>query len=135
MANLTNDNPRIYIEKTKCVHYPQGATRLYSGQGVTVTSGKAVVLTAGDSFAGFVVNQQDNRDSQNDKILVCVEGILNGISVTGASTTSSVGSAVYMSDGNVFTLTSTGNSTINGKIVAYDNVTGKYVVSFKSSLV
>lgn len=76
-------------------------------------AGYARPLVAGDPFLGFAVEKADNAAGSAGEIRVTVKS--KGrivVPVVGASITSNDRPAVYASDDNTFTLTSTSNSKI-----------------------
>ena len=106
---------------------------IYEGSAVGDNgSGYARPLTAADSFLGFAESQADNSAGAAGAETVRVKDRGKVVaSVTGVTGVGDVGSSVYMSDDDVFTLTSTSNSLV-GKVVRYISGT-QVVVAFKSS--
>lgn len=120
---LSQDTPRTYA------HHPdvltelpvKGSTRIYEGAAVGITSGYARGLAAGDEFAGFARFPANNSASSTDgaiRVSIVPQGILLGVSVTGATAVTHVHDTVYMSDDGTFTLSSTGNVAV-GKIIRW----------------
>ena len=133
MTTLAADTPRTY-EVGDIGEIPVIASDIiYEGSAVgDNASGYARPLVAADPFLGFAEQNVDNsagaagaktvRVKERGKIVVPVTG------VTGVG---DIGTAVYMSDDNTFTLTSTSNSLV-GKVVRHVSGT-TVVVAFKSS--
>lgn len=132
MATKTKDEYRTY-ELGDISEYPMVATDIiYEGSAVGLASGLARPLVAGDTFVGFCEQQADNSAGAASAINVRTKDrgkvIADVVGVTGVT---NVGTAVYMSDDNVFTLTSTSNSLV-GMVTRYNSGT-ECVVSFKSA--
>lgn len=122
MATLAADNPRVFESghDNGLNALPVVASDIiYDGAAVGMSSGNARPLTAGDDFAGFCVKQADNSSGSAGDINVDLyqTGVVK-LAVTGVTAKTDVGSDVYASDDNTFTLTASGNSSI-GTIVRY----------------
>ena len=133
MATKTKDEYLTY-ELGDIAEYPVIASEIiYEGSAVgDNASGLARPLVAADPFLGFCEQQADNSAGAASAINVRVRD--RGkvvVDVVGATGVGDVGTDVYMSDDNVFTLTTTSNSLI-GTVVRYNSGT-ECVVSFKSS--
>jgi len=126
MSTLALNKPRAY-EEGEFNDLPAIVTDIiYEGSAVGLSSGYARPLVAGDAFQGFAVKKCDNSaGAAGDKnVRVRKVGEIE-IDVTGVTGVTDVGSTVYASDDDTFTLASTSNSSI-GKIVRY--VSGTTVV-------
>lgn len=134
MATLTAAEPRTYEQRGHKESLPVIASDIiYGGAAVGENgSGSSRPLVAGDPFQGFSYRTADNSSgSAGDKrVTVYTDGriVLN---VTGVVLASNDGDAVYASDDNTFTLTSTSNSLI-GWVSRYIS-DGKAVVRFKAT--
>lgn len=95
-------------------------------------SGYARPLVAADPFWGFATRKIDNSDGSNgdEDVHVQERGYIT-LSVTGVTGVGDVGSDVYATDDNTFTLTASGASAI-GTVVRY--VTGTTVVVYFESV-
>ncbi len=83
-------------------------------------AGFARQLEAGDEFAGVCVLGVDNTDGASGDCDVRTHGrVRMRLDVTGASVATN-GDAVFASDGNTFTLTSTANSKIGAQEISID---------------
>jgi hypothetical protein len=82
-------------------------------------SGLARPLVAADPFLGFAVRQADNSAGAASAVNVLVKqrGEIV-LAVTGAASADDVGTTVYASDDDTFTLTSTSNTSI-GKVARW----------------
>jgi hypothetical protein len=92
---------------------------LYEGSAGGDSSGNVRPLVAADAFCGFVVRQCDNSAGAagDKKVRLMVEGYVQA-DITGVASVDDLGATVYMSDDDVFTLTSSSNSSV-GKIARY----------------
>ncbi len=111
------------------------AIKIYQGSAVGSSSGYARQLVAGDTFLGFCTHSNvDNTSGASGAINVRVwrKGIIHRVTIIGASAVTDVGSTVYMSDGNVFTLSSTSNSSV-GKITAFHASDSTFDVEFEAA--
>jgi len=104
---------------------------VYEGSAVGLSSGYARPHAQGDEFCGFAISKVDNSSgSAGDKtVRVIQQGIVKA-DVVGASAVTHVNDAVYMSDDDTFTLTSTSNTQI-GKVVRWISGT-TCMVSFQA---
>jgi hypothetical protein len=119
MATLTADSPRTMypVLPDATVFYPAVADDVvYAGALVGSSSGNARPLAAGDDFMGVARFRADNAGGAagDEDVEVITRGVLVGVAVAGASP--AVGDAVYASDDDTLTKTSTSNSEI-GKII------------------
>lgn len=108
---------------------------VYEGSAVgDNASGYGRPLEGGDPFLGFSVAKTDNSaGSAGDKnIRVKQRGSVEA-DITGVTGVGDIGSTVYMSDDDTFTLTSSSNSAI-GKITRYISGT-KCIVRFEAAQV
>lgn len=115
MTTLVVDTPRAY-QLGDQEDYPMiAADIIYEGAAVGENaSGYARPLAAADPFLGFAVRKADNSVGAAGDINVSVKtkGRVQ-LAVAGATAiTANDRSAVYASDDNTFTLTSTSNSLI-----------------------
>ena len=92
---------------------------VYEGSAVGLSSGYARPLVAADEFCGFAISKVDNSSgSAGDKtVRVIQQGIVKA-DVVGASAVTHINDDVYMSDDDVFTLTSNSNTKV-GKVVRW----------------
>jgi len=133
MTTLAANSPRAY-ELGNIGEIPViAADIIYEGAAVgDNASGYARPLVAADPFLGFAEAKADNSAGAAGDINVrVIERGKIEVSVTGVTGVGDVGSLVYMSDDDTFTLTSTSNSLV-GKVVRYVSGT-TVVVAFKSS--
>lgn len=137
MATLAADKKRQFLlQGAKFADLPViAADIVYEGAAVgeSSTNGTGRPLVAADGFMGFAVRRCDNSaGSANDrKIRVMTSGYVANLPVTGLDNINDLGSTVYASDDDTFTLASTGNSAI-GKVQSYDGVSGFGTVYFES---
>jgi hypothetical protein len=134
MSNLSADAARSY-ELTGPYDFNdlpvKASTTIYEGSGVSLASGVARVLNVADTtdgFAGFADKRADNGSGADSDINVRVRS--RGYVVLSVATASGVGNvndAVYASDGNTFTLASTGNLQI-GKVARW--ITSTYCLVY-----
>ena len=104
---------------------------IYEGAAVGMSSGYARPLVAGDAFAGIAVAKVDNSAGAGGakNVRVLQKGSIE-VDVVGVTAITNVGATVYASDDNVFTLSSTSNSSI-GKIIRHVSGT-KCIVAFEA---
>lgn len=137
MTTLAADKKRQFLlQGAKFADLPViAADIVYEGAAVgeSSTNGTGRPLVAADGFMGFAVRRCDNSaGSANDrKIRVMTSGYVANLPVTGLDNINDLGSTVYASDDDTFTLASTGNSAI-GKVQSYDGVSGFGTVYFES---
>lgn len=130
---LTEDAP-LTLEHGDIGELPVVASDIiYEGSAVgDNASGYARPLVAADPFLGMAERKADNSaGAAGDKNVRVIERGKVVVSVTGVTGVGDVGTLVYASDENTFTLTLTGNTLI-GKIVRFISGT-QVVVAFKSS--
>ncbi len=97
----------------------KAATKIYEGSAVGLTTGYARALVAADPFGGFCSRRSDNSAGANgDRNVKVREKGKIILDVTGVTGVTDVGSTVYASDDNTFTLTSTSNTAI-GKVARF----------------
>ena len=108
---------------------------IYEGAAVGESSstGNARPLVGGDTFLGFAAAKADNASGAIGAVNVRVyqRGVVK-LAVTGITADDDLGVAVYASDDNTFTTTSSGGTQI-GKLVRWDTGTTCYVY-FESAL-
>lgn len=132
MTTLAKNKPRAY-EQGDYNDLPVIASDIiYEGSAIGFSSGFARPLVAGDVFGGIAVSKADNSIGANGAINVRVleKGNVE-VDVVGASAVTNKNATVYMSDDDVFTLSSTGNSTV-GKVSRWISGT-KCVVYFEAA--
>lgn len=131
MSNLTANAQRIYEGPIYGNSLPvKASTEIFLSAAVGLTAGYARHLASGDTFAGFA-DQHINNTVATDGLLR-VPTVYRGnvqLTVTGVAVTD-VGSDVYASDGNTFTLTA-GANVIIGKIIRWV-ATDTCVVAFNT---
>ena len=114
MATLAADTPRAY-QLGEVEEYPVIASDIiFEGAAVGENaSGYSRPLVAGDPFQGFAERQADNSDGSAGDVNVRVKtrGRVQ-LAISGLAITANDRPAVYASDDNTFTLTSTSNSLI-----------------------
>jgi hypothetical protein len=137
MSQLTKDTPRVFEQcGTEIFNdLPASNVAIYEGSAVSLSSGYARQLNTSDTtdgFAGFCEKVCDNSaGSAGDKnVRVRSRGFVK-LSVATASGVGNISDAVYASDGNTFTLASTGNIQI-GKVHRW--VTGTTCIVYFESL-
>lgn len=134
MATLAKDSPRDY-QLGEIEEYPViAADTIFEGAAVGENgSGFARPLVAADKFLGFAEAKVDNESGAAGDVTVRVKS--KGrvvVDVVGASAvTANDRPAVYASDDDTFTLTSTGNSLI-GSVSRWISGT-KCVVEFNAA--
>lgn len=116
MAQLTADKVRKYKVTNQDARNQLGVAAssvIYQGSAVGNSSGYMRQLVAGDSFRGFARAKADNSAGAAGAVEVDLieEGVIEA-SVAGVTALTDVGTLVYMSDGDTFTLTSTSNSKV-----------------------
>lgn len=112
----------------------KASTVFYEGGAVTEESngGTVDVLTASESFVGFV-EKNITTTAATERVKVRTRGILKGVACTGLDNVTDFGVAVYMSDNDTFTLTSTTTNVQIGKVVGYHGVSGYGDVRFEGA--
>lgn len=92
-------------------------------------------LVAGDKFAGVSQDSADNSSGGAGAVDVPVKRSGRLLeTVTGASATTAIGTAVYASADDALTLT-VGTNSLMGKIGGYDIASSKSIVEFNAALV
>ena len=129
MATLAQDKPRAFGVGEFNELPVIASDIIYEGAAVGDNgSGLARPLVAADPFLGFAKERCDNSagvaSARNVKVFERGKIELN---VTGVASAADVGEAVYASDDDTFTLTSSGNSAI-GKVAKW--VSGTRCVVF-----
>jgi len=120
MTTLAADTPRDKVLGDMNDIPAVASDIIYEGAAVgDNASGYGRPLVAGDTFLGFANEKCDNSDgSAGEKnIKVSKRGAVV-LSVTGVTGVGDVGTTVYASDDDTFTLTSTSNTAV-GKIARY----------------
>lgn len=90
------------------------AAALVEGAAVSQQAGENSVrdLNVADAFAGFVARAA----ASGAEARVVTKGLIRGLAVTGATTTTAQGATVYATDNDTFTLTASGALAI-GRVV------------------
>jgi len=134
MTTLAADKPRSY-QLGEIEEYPAVATDIiYEGAAVGENaSGYARPLVAGDVFLGFALEKCDNSagaaGAKNVKVRTRGRAVLP---ISSLAITANDRPAVYASDDDTFTLTSTNNSKI-GNVSRWIE-TGLGVIEFDAAL-
>lgn len=134
MTTLSTDTPRVYEIGDRNEFPVIASDIIYEGAAVGENaSGYARPLTAGDVFLGFAIEQADNSDGSAGDISVRVKerGKIKA-EISSLAITANDRPAVYMSDDDTFTLTSSSNSLIG--YVARWVETGVGIVEFDAAL-
>lgn len=110
----------------------KASTEIFLGAAVGLTGGYARQLVAADSFAGFAEMHVNNSVATDgaDRIPVRASGRAV-LTVAGVLVTTDIGTPVYASDSQTFTLTSVGNSPI-GTVYRWIS-TGVALVAFDTT--
>ncbi len=118
MTTLAKDTPRAFETAVPPIFndIPALADILYEGSALGISSGYARPFVVADEFIGFCEKQVDNSAGSNgdEDVHVRSQGIAQ-LTVVGASAVTHINDAVYATDDNVFTLTSSGATQI-GKV-------------------
>ena len=128
MSNLSANTQRVY-EAGDTNNVPvKGSTEIWMGSAVGLAAGYARMLASTDTFAGFADEHQNNTSATNGAktINVRTRGLIQ-LTISGIAVTD-VGSDVYASDGNTFTLT-VGSNVFIGKVHRFVT-TDTCIVSF-----
>lgn len=137
MATASAPVQRTYEIGDLNSHPIKASTKIYQGSAVGQAAASAVVrpLVATDKFLGFATDTFDNSAGADAAKTVTVkhEGLIR-LTVAGLATTTPIGTSVYASDDNTFTLTSAGNSLI-GKVHRVENGGTIAVVAFSAPTV
>jgi hypothetical protein len=105
---------------------------LGSAVGQVATTQTCRALVAADKFLGFAIDQySDTLDTGNARFKT--KG-MRELTVTGLASTTAIGTSVYASDDNTYTLTSTSNSLI-GKVHRVLPGATKAIVRFDADLI
>lgn len=113
MATLAKNKVREF-EMDGFAEYPVVASDIiYAGAAVSLNSGNARPLNTSDTFVGFAMAQADNASGAAGAINVTVrtKGKIK-LAVTGVTGVGDVGSDVYATDDDTFTLTASGGKAI-----------------------
>lgn len=128
MAQLAVNTQRVYEFGAYTEQPVAAAVVIYEGSAVGYSAGYARQLVAADVFAGFAMAKVDNTTGVAGAAIVNVHaGGYVILAVTSVAVTD-IGSNVYASDGNTFTLVSTANTLI-GTVHRFIS-TGVAVVKF-----
>ncbi len=133
MTTLAANSPRHYELGDRNAFPVIASDIIYEGAAVGDNgSGLARPLAAADPFMGFAEAKADNSAGAASAINVRVleRGKIE-LAVTGVTGAGDVGSSVYASDDDTFTLTSTSNTLI-GKVARHVSGT-TCVVTFKAT--
>lgn len=115
----------------------KAASKIYQGTAVGMAAATSVAraLVATDKFLGFATDTFDNSagaDGAKD-VVVKTWGYVK-LTIAGLTATTAVGTSVYASDDNTYTLTSTGNSLI-GKVHRVEAGATQAIVAFDADLI
>lgn len=142
MAVLTVDTPRSYDPAfpPMFMHIAgKVSTTIYEGAAVTDdgSGGECDGLLAGsEAFLGFVERGVITNATTSDvNVLIRQQGVIKNLAVTGLDADTDYGAAVYASDNNTFTLTSSSTFVQIGKVQGYKGVSGYGDVFFQSAAV
>lgn len=133
---LSLDTGRAMIQSgphSKGEHPVAANTLIYQGAFVGSNAGLARGLVAGDEFLGIAMSRCNNNPGAAAALTVTLvrEGVLQRMTITGASGHGDINKPVYASDDGTLTLT-IGSNTKIGHIVAYRNETSDFEVYFQS---
>lgn len=134
MAQLTANQVNVY-DSVPLYLNSQPVTDnviIWKGSAVGFLNGYARQLVANDIFAGFAEQHIDNTVTNHASGAVNVPVIRAGViqcAIASAAVTD-INKAVYMSDGNTFTYTSSGNTLI-GRVTRFVS-TGVVMVVFST---
>ena len=110
---------------------------IYEGSAVgeSTTTGTFRPLAGADTFRGFCVRRADNASGSASaiKVRVIEQGLVQ-LTVTGVDNANDVDAAVYASDDDTFTLTSTTTNTQIGKVITVDDTTNNLATVFFQSV-
>lgn len=131
MATLSKDTPRVFKGPCTVNELPIIANDIiYAGAAVgeSTTAGTMRPLVGADTFWGFALEKCDNTGgaASAKRVKIYDDGIVE-LAVTGASADTDNGVAVYASDDNTFTLTSSTAHTQIGKVNRYSGKGGTTV--------
>lgn len=134
---LSADTPRDYELGVgpDFNHLPAQVDVTYAGSACTIdASGDVGPALTSESFVGFATQQIDNSAGSAGAVEVQIRqrGVVK-LTVAGVTGDSDVGSAVYLTDDNTFTLTASGALQI-GKVVRHVSSTTCFVY-FEGALV
>lgn len=141
MATLAKDKPRTMELTGAHPDYNEvpiiADDIVYAGAAVgeSTTTGTGRPLAGGDAFMGFCHERCDNAGgaAAAKRIKVYATGYAELV-VTGVDNINDEGAAVYASDDDTFTLTSTTTNTQIGKVVRVINTaTNKALVYFEAA--
>lgn len=127
MANLTAQSPRNYQRPLgMIIDFPMDAAKIWEGSAVSDKNATNVArtLNTGENFLGFANATVDNSAgvAGGTTIGVVTNGFVQ-VAVTGLLA-NSLGTDVYMSDGNTFTLSSnSGSNSLIGRVVKIVSLT------------
>lgn len=115
----------------------KAASKIYQGSAVGMAAATAVAraLVATDKFLGFATDTFDNTagaDGAKD-VVVKTWGYIK-LTIAGLAAATPVGTSVYASDDNTFTLTATSNSLV-GKVHRVEAGATQAIVAFDADLV
>ena len=133
---LAINTPRGYeLGETGTNELPiKAAVHVFEGSGCSINAGFVGPLVAAEPFSGFAEHGFDNTagaaGARNIRLRSRGRVKANVVGVTGIT---NVGTAVYMSDDNTFTLTGAGNTLI-GKVWRHIAAT-HCIVDFKADYV
>lgn len=142
MAVLTKDTPRLYDPAVEPIFADvpgKISTTIYQGAAVTDDGSGGEcdgLLAASEAFLGFVERGVITNATTSDiNVRIRQKGVIKDLAVTGLDADTDIGVAVYASDNNTFTLTSTTTNVQIGKVQAYKGVSGFGDVYFEAAAV
>ncbi|MGO9787563.1 MAG: hypothetical protein ACLPL5_12260 [Stellaceae bacterium] len=112
MAQLTVPNPRTFdlTADVSRIDFPQAAEKTFEGSALGDKSGLGNVrqLVAGDKFIGFadIAGYQDNSAGTDGSMTIPIIDKCNVWLNVASASTMPIGSKVFASDGNTFTVAS-----------------------------
>jgi hypothetical protein len=130
MAQLTANQVNTYdsVPQERNTLPVNASAEIFKGSAVGLTAGYARQLVAADIFGGFAEQHVLEASGTNGGALVPVlrTGVIQA-AITGA-VVGDINKAVYMSDGNTFTYTSSSNTLI-GRVIRFESA-GVVMVEF-----
>lgn len=134
MANLTANQVNVYDVYPSALNaVPMTASaEIWKGSAVSHLNGYAHALVGGEVFMGFAEQHVKDATAANggSYIPVIRTGIIQA-AITGAAV-GDINKAVYMSDGNTFTYSSS-SATLIGRVIRYVS-SGVVMVAFSQEI-